>query len=263
MQFWSILVLIALLCCNSSDNKQAFLNAHSANKPLIDTVALRLCERFNCPDSFQRLPSDTNSFAYYLSHLALKPAYARVHNFDGSLKTNEAAYMAVVDMSISDKDLQQCADAVMRLRAEYLYQQKQYSKIGFRFLGDGKIHRYLDYAGTDRSYKTFRKYMEHVFAFANTASLYAQLQKATYHSLQAGDVLIQKGQPYGHAVIVVDVCQNAAGEKKFLLAQSYMPAQETQILRCPGQSSCWYDHGKAPRIVTPEWTFDTTDLRRW
>lgn len=263
MQFWSILFMIALLCCNSTDSKQAILNSGIVNKPLIDTAALALCDRFNCPDSFQRQPSDTNSFAYYLSHLPLKPAYARVHNFDGTLKVNEAAYMAVVDMPISDKDLQQCADAVMRLRAEYLFQQKQYAKIGFRFLGDGKLHRYLDYAGNDRSYKTFRKYMEHVFVYANTASLYAQLQKASYHSLKTGDVLIQKGQPYGHAVIVVDVCENASGMKKFLLAQSYMPAQETQILRCPGQSSCWYNLDSAPRIVTPEWTFDTSDLRRW
>ena len=46
--------------------------------------------------------------------------------------------------------------------------------------------------------------------------------------MQIGDVLIQGGSP-GHAVIVVDMAENpATGEKLYLLAQSYMPAQDIQ-----------------------------------
>jgi hypothetical protein len=262
MRLLSVLLVISLFCCNgiSTENTLELIKPMTS---LIDTSGKFIITRFNCPDSFTRRSYDSSSFAFYLSHLKLKPSEAKVHLYDGTLKQNEAAYSAVVDMPISPKDLQQCADAVMRLRGEYLFNRKSYQEIAFRFLGDGKLHSYLDYAGSDRSYAKFIKYMDHVFMYANTGSLFAQLKPAPFYTIQPGDVLIQKGQPYGHAVIVVDMCYGPNGEKKFLLAQSYMPAQETQILRQPGNESCWYSSKISGEIRTPEWTFDTTDLRRW
>ena len=54
-----------------------------------------------------------------------------------------------------------------------------------------------------------------------------------YTSLQPGDVFIKGGSP-GHAVIVVDVAiYTQTGKKVFLLAQSYMPAQQIHILVNP------------------------------
>ena len=37
----------------------------------------------------------------------------------------------------------------------------------------------------------------------------------------------------GHVVLIVDMAENDKGEKIFMLAQSYMPAQQTQILINP------------------------------
>jgi len=56
---------------------------------------------------------------------------------------------------------------------------------------------------------------------------------------------------------------NKNGEKKYMLAQSYMPAQETQILLCPASGGPWYGLPNGSTISTPQWTFDTSDLRRW
>ena len=83
--------------------------------------------------------------------------------------------------------------------------------------------------------------------------------------MKIGDVFIQKGNPYGHAVIVVNMAmEKQTGRKLFMLAQSYMPAQDIQILINPGQSeiSPWYTLKKGS-VVTPEWTFHTSDLRRF
>lgn len=252
-----------LLCCSNQQNLQMSVPQNQTEDLSDDTTQNTLYTRFSCPDSFARQAADSGSFAFYLRHLALKPAGSRVKLFNGSVKPAEGVYAAVVDMEITSRDLQQCADAVMRLRGEYLFSQKRFSEIGFRFLGDGRIHRYVDFAGSDRSYKTFRRYMDHVFAYANTASLHKQLNKVVFSSMQAGDVLIQTGNPFGHAVIVADVCSDVNGRKLYMLAQSYMPAQETQILLNPATNTVWCELIDGVPVQTPEWTFRPDDLKRW
>ncbi|RLD54687.1 MAG: hypothetical protein DRJ01_17695, partial [Bacteroidetes bacterium] len=84
-------------------------------------------------------------------------------------------------------------------------------------------------------------------------------------NMEIGDIFIKGGFP-GHGIIVVDMCFNKeTGEKLFLLAQSYMPAQEIQILQNPNnkQISPWYNLNFERRLYTPEWTFKKTDLKRF
>lgn len=256
--------LMVLLCCNYTEKhtiKTSVPNLYS--NTLIDSNQMILANRFHCPDSFKRIVYDTNSFEYYLSHLPLKSMNEKVHYYDGTIKEKSNVYSSVVDLSISPRDLQQCADAVMRLRGEYLYQTKQYSKISFRLLKDGQMYSYLKYAANDYSYKKFLKYMDYVFTYANTSSLYDMMHAVKYEDIKIGDVFVVKGNPYGHAVIVVDMCFDSRGNKQFMLAQSYMPAQEIQILQCPYTQSTWYSMVKNSSFTTPEWTFDTINLRRW
>jgi hypothetical protein len=49
-----------------------------------------------------------------------------------------------------------------------------------------------------------------------------------------------------------------------MLAQSYMPAQETQVLVNPDNTSLspWYQL-KDGKINTPEWDFNTSDLKHF
>ena len=115
-------------------------------------------------------------------------------------------------------------------------------------------------------YSNFRKYMDLVFSYAGTLSLEKQLMSVNMEDMQIGDVFIQGGSP-GHAVIVVDMAENkASGEKVFMLAQSYMPAQQTQILINPLDKdiSPWYRLDSLEEsLITPEWVFKRTDLKRF
>jgi hypothetical protein len=80
-----------------------------------------------------------------------------------------------------------------------------------------------------------------------------------------GDVLIIGGSP-GHAETVMDMAEDDRGRKVFLLSQSYMPAQDIQILENPSNTdiSPWYHLKEAPYTVrTPQYDFRTTDLKRW
>ncbi|HTF80830.1 MAG TPA: DUF4846 domain-containing protein [Cytophagales bacterium] len=241
-------------------------NAERMNGALINTKGSTILERFKAPRGWDRVHCDSNSFGYYLRHLALKAYGEKVHYYDHSTKDQADVYVSVVDMDIDASDLQQCADAVMRLRGEYLFVQQKFDQIHFNYLSDGKPRFFTTYAKGNYSYQNFRKYMRGVFAYANTGSLHDEMASvSSIKDMKVGDVFIQKRQPFGHAVVVVDMIEHKATKRKmFLLAQSYMPAQETQILMNPDHSeiSPWYALEEG-MIVTPEWTFKSGDLRRF
>lgn len=234
------------------------------------------------PWGYTRIGVKEGSFGEYLRNLPLRSHGSRVHYFDGGEKRNRKVYCAVVDLDIGNRDLQQCADAVIRLRAEYLYHRKAYDKIHFNFT-NGFRADYTKWAEgyrisvkgnrvswykakeEDYSYPTFRAYLNVVFAYAGTLSLAKELVSVSIDAMQIGDVFIQGGSP-GHAVIVIDMAiDKTTGNKLYLLAQSYMPAQDIHVLNNlqNGNISPWYDLKLIGRVMTPEWTFVTGDLKRF
>ena len=92
-----------------------------------------IAERIMPPEGYVRTEVAANSFASYLRRLPLQPEGSKVLLYNGETKRNQLPAYAVVDLDIGKRDLQQCADAVIRLRAEYLYGQKQYAAIHFNF----------------------------------------------------------------------------------------------------------------------------------
>jgi hypothetical protein len=231
---------------------------------IIDTAGKTIFLRFDPPPGFKRTVIDTFSFGSYLRHLQLKPFGSPVRYYNGQPKNKKNVYISVIDMEIGNRDLQQCADAVMRLRSEYLYARKRYQDIHFNFVSDGQARYYEEFNEGDHSYRKFRNYLDYVFSYANTLSLSQELINVkSIGEMQIGDVFIQTGNPFGHAVIVVDMAENPDCSKKvYMLAQSYMPAQDIQILvnRNNARISPWYilEEGQ---VETPEWTFDPGDLK--
>lgn len=210
------------------------------------------------PEGFKRIDEPGNSFGGWLRTLPLKKD-PTVYLYNGSVKPNQDAQFAVINISVGNKDLQQCADAVMRLRAEYLFSLQQYDKISFTD-NDGTVYKFDNPFTRER----FNTYLQRVFGMCGTASLSKQLKPAGMMNMQPGDVLIKGGFP-GHAVIVMDMAQNAAGEKIYLLAQSYMPAQDIHILKNPSDEngSPWYPLNNNVDIITPEYYFTNDQLKSW
>ncbi|MDQ1354711.1 MAG: hypothetical protein QG657_5020, partial [Acidobacteriota bacterium] len=95
--------------------------------------------RFIAPDGFKRIEVPADSFAGYLRTLPLKPQGAEVKLYNGAVKHGDGIYDAVVDMDIDPENLQQCADAVMRLRGEYLWGQKRYDEIHFNLTNGFRV----------------------------------------------------------------------------------------------------------------------------
>ncbi|MGE8941363.1 DUF4846 domain-containing protein [Leptospira interrogans] len=232
------------------------------------------------PEGFQRIAASPGSFAAWLANLPMKPDGAPVKLFTGSDKFRQDVHAAVVEIDVGKRDLQQCADAIMRLRAEWLWSAGRAGEIGFNYTGGGRVSwarwakgerpsedgkRWSTRGKPDRSYASFRRYLDQVFSYAGTYSLERELKPISLDGVQVGDVFIRGGFP-GHAVLVADMAVNpATGEKRFLLLQSYMPAQDIHVLknpRDPGKSP-WYPAAFEGDLVTPEWTFARTSLRRW
>jgi hypothetical protein len=238
--------------------------------------------RFETPPGFIRIKSDKYSFREYLQTLKLKPEGTVAKNFDGSIKEPRDVYEAVFDIDAGSKDLQQCADAIMRLRAEYLYAQQRYKEIafnftngfraeyskwrnGYRIIVKGNKATWNKKFGSSESYEEFRSYLEIVFTYAGTLSLSKELKPVEIPDIQIGDIFIKGGSP-GHAVIIVDMAVNEnTGEKLFVLAQSYMPAQDIQILKNQNEKnlSPWYSDKFDGDLFTPEWTFKKSELKRF
>lgn len=271
------LIGMAFLFVQSRTNlPQASLAKHHLNAPRkIAEIAL--------PQGYQRLSVAPRSFGEYLRNLPIK-SNPTVFLYNGRRKTNQKAQYAVLNVDVGKKNLQQCADAVMRLRAEYLYQHKRYNEIQFHFTsGDlasyaqwrkgfrarvrGNKVQWIKTRGFDGSYPTFRKYLETVFMYAGSYSLSKELKKVPQiEDIRAGDVFIQGGFP-GHAVLVVDVARHSrTKELLFMLAQSYMPAQDIHILKNPNNKKLnpWYSTAQIKTVLkTPEWTFGKNNLKRF
>jgi len=239
--------------------------------------------RFNVPEDYKRIKINEQSFGYYLRNLKLKPNGSIVKTYDGYEKPAENVYCAVIDMEIGKRDLQQCADAVMRLRAEYLYKIQKYNQIHFNFTNGFRVDyekwmegnriavkgnrtNWVHSSQTDTSYQSFRNYMNWIFMYAGSLSLSRELKEVDFRDMQIGDVLIHGGSP-GHAVIVIDMAVNKkTGKKLYMIAQSYMPAQDIQVLMNNSypEISPWYELDvKGKNISTPEWLFYTSELMRF
>lgn len=241
----------------------------------IETLELR----FPPPPGFTRLPVQAGSFAAWLRGLPMQPLGAPVHLHDGAEKPRQDVHAGVIAIDTGRRDLQQCADAIMRLRAEWLFGAGRLDDIAFTMTGGGRVsfarwrkgerpspsgRSWSKKAAADSSYENFRRYLDFVFAYAGTASLEKELAAVETSGLEAGDVFIKGGFP-GHAVLVADVAEHATTKaRRFLLMQSYMPAQDIHVLKNPanGDGSPWYAP-PARELVTPEWTFPTGSLKRW
>ncbi len=242
-----------------------------------------IMNRIKAPQGFERAVAPPNSFASWLQNLPLKQGNPPVHLYTGQEKSYQEGHYAVLDIDVGSSDLQQCADAIIRLCAEYLFSIKNFDRINFLITsGDTiKFRRWIrgerprivnnqvtwqQSAPTDSSHTSLMGYLNFVFMYAGTYSLSRQLQKVQDRKeMKIGDVFIQGGFP-GHAVLVIDMAINSTtSERVFLLAQSYMPAQDIHILKnlSDENRSPWYKSDFSEDLITPLWQFKAEDLKKF
>lgn len=247
-----------------------------------DDAGNTIQERIKPPAGYERLGADSSSFAAWLRGLPLRQGNPDVLLYNGRKKSRQDTHHAILDIDIGTRDLQQCADACIRLFAEYAYSQGRYNDIVFNFTS-GNACRYADWRtgkippdirqwvkdvwpkSPDTTYDGFRKYLDVVFVYAGSVSLERECARVTSaDSLAAGDMLMRPGFP-GHVCMIIDVAvDTASGTRACLLFEGFTPAQNLVILRHPDNPglSPWYVFDCDAGITTPDWSFDCGDFRR-
>lgn len=267
-------IIINQASTTTNYNPYNWLGSYNANTALQNQIPT--------PSGYKRIAVEKTSFGTWLRGLSLLPKNAKVMLYDGQQKPYQEGAYRVLDIDIGHRDLQQCADAIMRLVAEYHYSKKDYAAIHFNYTS-GHTIRFSDWSkgkkpvikgskvtfstssnsSNNTSYKNFKKYLTNVYCYAGTASLSKELRSKKVSDVSSGDIFIWGSFP-GHAIMVMDVAQHPqTGKKIFLLAQSYMPAQSIHVLQNFNDESLspWYSEDFGAELLTPEWTFDRNSLK--
>ena len=198
------------------------------------------------------------------------------------MQASTAASLAVVDLDVGKRDIQQCMDSIMRLRGEYWWSRGKPWKTSFRYshgryfsfrkwsqgLRPKVVKRRLTFvpkgrAGSSRS--NYNRFLRYMFAMTGTINQTRE-PKISFSSLQAGDFFLQPARSatvYGHAVVLLDLARNAKGQLVAMIGEGYMPAQDFHVLRHRGTSP-WYPLSAGKAVKTPQWpAFTWAQLHRF
>lgn len=283
-KFLVLFIILILGACNGPP--AAIVSSGDNEKPppsptLILSEGTTMQTRILPPPNYERIGAPSGSFLEFMRNQEMKEDGSPVVLYNGKEKRNQDAHTAVFAFDAGDRDLQQCADSIIRIYAEYFWSVEEYQKIRFH-LTNGFLMDYLSWQNGSRlqvegnstnwvksrayedSYQSFRDYLTTVMIYAGTISLDEESVPISYKDLQAGDLLLVGGSP-GHCVLIADVAINAEGKKCCLLAQGFMPAQEFHILKNPQDDSdpWYYEDDLASDVHTPEFLFEEGSMQRW
>lgn len=259
--------------------------------PWLDDPSLRVAppegslrDRFDAPRGFTRVGIEPGSFGAWLRTLPLAARGSPVVSHRGGviLPPDHPNLGAVVAIDVGTADLQQCADSILRLHAEWLFSRgrrdmsyraanrapmpfERWAR-GERMTPEGSGFSWVVSGRADAGHASLRRWLDAVFTWANTGSLARDTEVVAEADLAPGDFVVQAGAP-GHAVLVLDVARAPDGRRALLLGQGFMPAQSFHVL-APGAraaSDPWFivEPG-AIAIATPFWApFPWRALRRF
>ncbi|MCC7072504.1 MAG: hypothetical protein IT383_14340 [Deltaproteobacteria bacterium] len=236
--------------------------------------------RFAPPEGFARVPVAAGSFGAFLRRLPLRPTDEPVRAFDG--RALATPHVAVVALDVGARDLQQCADSALRLRAEHLWARGEQRRAAFHATS-GDLLPFARYAGGEQIAVTGNKvrwraadrgaavgednraalsrWLDDVFMYAGSMSL-AKDTAAVTGEVAPGDLFVQGGSP-GHVLVVLDVAARGA-ERRLLIGEGFMPAQSFHVVPAP-EGGAWITPAPDGSLKVPTWPapFPRSSLRRF
>lgn len=278
-----VLVSLVVLAFQFKPVKRAVkvVTASIETPNLIDKDSLSIASRVNIPEGYKRVAYDKGSFADYLRNYKLKPFGSKIINYDDTAYFWQGGHIGILEIPVPKNGLQQCADALIRIRSEYLWDTNRKDEIGFNFTSghycswskyaegyrpkiNGNKVTFSKTASANHSKDNFYKYLNLIYMYSGTLSLYNELKSIDDANLQVGDMLIKGGSP-GHIVMICDAVVNDQGNKLFLLFQGNTPAQSVHLVKNleADTISPWYELKTDAVIPVSNYTFSSAKFVRF
>ncbi|MEM6516504.1 MAG: DUF4846 domain-containing protein, partial [Bacteroidota bacterium] len=241
---------------------------------LINKDSLTIASRVNLPEGYKRGAYSDGSFQQYLRNYKLKPYGSKIINYDDSEYFWQGGHIGILDIDVPKNGLQQCADALIRIRSEYLWENDRKDEIGFNFTSghycswskyaegyrpkiNGNKVSFHKTANENHEKDNFYKYLNLIYMYSGTLSMFHELNPIDdVNDLKIGDMLIKGGSP-GHIVMICDEAKNENGDKIYLLFQGNTPAQSVHLVKNLKDDSIspWYHLKKDAVIPVSNYTF--------
>lgn len=249
---------------------------------LVNEDSLTVNSRIKSPKGFTRIVPNRATFSNYIHNYKLKPSGSPIINYDGTSYFYQSGHIGVLEVPVPSNGLQQCADALIRLRAEYLWDANRKEEIGFKFTS-GHYCSWLKYsqgyrpaingnkvtfnktAAPSSSKDSFYNYLNLIYTYAGTYSLAEELVEIdNIDEIQIGDLFIYPGFP-GHVMMIASIAQNENGKRLFTFLQGNTPAQSVHMIKNATDTSIspWYDLDGKSSLETPLYTFDSFKFVRF
>lgn len=277
-----VLLVVIFIQFKPAENANNTIAAVLEAPDLINKDSLTIKSRVNIPNGYKRIAYSKGSFQDYLRNYKLKPFGTKIINYDDTPYFWQGGHIGILDISVPKNGLQQCADALIRIRSEYLWDENRKNEIGFKFTSGhycswkqyaegyrpkikGSKVSFHKTASKNHSKENFYKYLNLIYMYSGTLSLFNEFPKVnSAKDLQIGDMLIKGGSP-GHIVMLCDEVINDKGEKLFLLFQGNTPAQSVHLVKNLENAhiSPWYHLENNTVIPVSNYTFGNAKFVRF
>ncbi len=211
------------------------------------------------PPGFVRQTVKRGTWPWWLRHLPVLVSAEPLRYFDGTIASKDLSRIAaIVDLDTGTRDLQQCMDVLVRLRAEYMMAAGRGNSISFRYVGgryyslrawrngfrpnrSTREYKLEKTAGSGYGRANFMRYLR--VLFHDTGTIHFQNEpRVKPEDLRSGDFFVYPPPApdmNGHAVMVLDIAENAKGERAVLIGQGDTPAMDFHVL-APHEGTAWF-----------------------
>lgn len=229
--------------------------APAAAPPEARTVA----DAFPVPEGYERVPTD--AWGDWLRALPVRAADVPVRTYAGDVVGHAAR---VIDLPVVPGDLQQCADSLYRLRAEW--ERARGGSPTFHATSGDPVP-WARYAAGEEPYEADNRlrwrrggtgdwddWLVKLFTWAGTRSL-AAYDTEPAADVRGGRLVVRPGSP-GHAIVLLDVVRRG-DELRVLVGEGYMPAQDFHVELGPADGWWVWRDG----VALAHWDMPASGLR--
>ncbi len=199
-------------------------------------------------NSYHRIKVEPASFGEWLRDLPLKEKSSPVLDYRGKIfkPGTDSIVASVINWDIKNRRLEQCMDILIRLYAEYSWENNITTplnlplpggywlrwedwKKGFRPVFKGINVQLRKKTISDSTPAAFRNYLNTIYNASHTQQFYHAYQAVDRNEVQIGDIIVKKGTK-GHAIMIVDLAKNEHGDLIALIGNGDTPACQFFLL---------------------------------